>query len=70
MLNVTLHSLKSLFSSLEGKYIPCQITPVRSTSEVRLLNVVGNDPGKASHKYCNYSQALLKIYTFICSSYN
>lgn len=60
VLNLTLNSLKSVFSSLEGMYTKCQITPVKSTSEIRLCRT-GNDPAKGSQKHRNHSQVMLKI---------
>lgn len=49
VLNLTLNSRKSEFSSLEGLYSKGHIAPVQSSREIRLC-LTGNDPAKRSQR--------------------
>lgn len=51
VLNLTLNSLKSEFSSLEVLYAKCHIAPVKSSREIRLC-LTGNDLTKRSQRCC------------------
>lgn len=51
VLNLTLNSLKSEFSSLEGLYTKCHVAPVKSSREIRLC-LTGNDPAERSQRCC------------------
>lgn len=51
VLNLTLNSLKSEFSSPEGLYTKCHTAPVKSSREITLC-LTGNDPAKRSQRCC------------------
>lgn len=51
VLNLTLNSLKSEFSSLEGLYTKCHIAPVKSSREIKLF-CTGNCLARISLRCC------------------